>query len=129
MPQIAQMALEYTGDEVITLLHYIATPRPFAWLRNRVCRHRSAHLYTQPRLLEAPSRRARDYYPRVAVWPVRDMDAINAVAARHRLPVIEDPRKFRAAIKWHVVQSDTMPAPALPEQTTGLTHGGAMLQR
>ncbi|MYN13583.1 aminotransferase class I/II-fold pyridoxal phosphate-dependent enzyme [Pusillimonas sp. TS35] len=93
--QIAQMALGiHPGDEVITPgFSYIATAETIALLGAKpVYVDIDPHTYTlNPRLLEAAiTPRTRAIIPVSLYGQCADMDAINAVAARHRLPVIED---------------------------------------
>jgi UDP-2-acetamido-2-deoxy-ribo-hexuluronate aminotransferase len=93
--QIAQMALGVTaGDEVITPgFTYIATAETVALLGARpVYVDVARRSYTMdPALLEqAITSRTKAIIPVSLYGQCADMDAINAIAARHHLPVIED---------------------------------------
>jgi UDP-2-acetamido-2-deoxy-ribo-hexuluronate aminotransferase len=103
--QIAQMALGIgAGDEVITpSFTYIATGETVALLGGRpVCVDIDPRTYNlDPALVEAAiTPRTKAIIPVSLYGQCADFDAINAVAARHGLPVIEDAaQSFGAAYK------------------------------
>ncbi len=93
--QIAQMALGIgPGDEVITPgFTYIATAETVALLRAKpVYVDIDPHTYTlDPALLEAAiTPRTKAIIPVSLYGQCADFDAINAIAAKHGIPVIED---------------------------------------
>ena len=103
--QIALMALGIgPGDEVITPgFTYIATAETVALLRAKpVYVDIDAHTYNlDPTLLEAAiTSRTKAIIPVSLYGQCADYDAINAVAAKHGLPVIEDAaQSFGASYK------------------------------
>ena len=105
--QIAQMALGLgPGDEVITPgFTYIATAETVALLGAKpVYVDIDPRTYNlDPRLLEAAiSSRTKAIIPVSLYGQCADMDAINAIAAKHGIPVIEDAaQSFGASYKGH----------------------------
>jgi UDP-2-acetamido-2-deoxy-ribo-hexuluronate aminotransferase len=103
--QIAQMALGIgPGDEVITPgFSYIATAETVALLRSKpVYVDIDPHTYNlDPTLLEAAiTPRTKAIIPVSLYGQCADFDAINAIAARHGIPVIEDgAQSFGASYK------------------------------
>jgi UDP-2-acetamido-2-deoxy-ribo-hexuluronate aminotransferase len=103
--QIAQMALGIDpGDEVITPgFSYIATAETVALLRAKpVYVDIDARTYNlDPTLLEAAiTPRTKAIIPVSLYGQCADFDAINAIAARHGIPVIEDAaQSFGASYK------------------------------
>ncbi len=103
--QIALMALGVgPGDEVITPgFTYIATAETVALLRAKpVYVDIDAHTYNlDPTLLEAAiTPRTKAVIPVSLYGQCADFDAINAIAARHGIPVIEDAaQSFGASYK------------------------------
>ena len=103
--QIAQMALDIgPGDEVITPgFTYIATAETVALLGAKpVYVDIDSRTYNlDPKLLEAAiTPRTKAIIPVSLYGQCADMDAINAIAARHGIPVIEDAaQSFGASYK------------------------------